>query len=259
MPHRPSGQSELIAAPSRLAAICSRELAGLVGSVILHGSLTLGDYVPGRSDIDLLVIVERSLRDREVERLTRAVVAEQASAPGPVDLRIVTGETAASPTEEPPMELYVRLHPPSEPAIERRHPGERDLVVELSVCRHHGRSLVGPAPREVIAEIPDDWILRSGDAQLADWQSLTDDAEHAELMVLTACRLWRFHEEGIHCGKSAAGAWALARDPSLRAVRDALGQRNIDPEQSIEAAEIARLLAFVRAKLVPDTGAHAAG
>jgi hypothetical protein len=88
--------------------------------------------------------------------------------------------------------------------------------------------------------------LNYGDALLESWQSLTDDATHAELMVLTACRIWRFCDQGIHCSKSAAGAWALARDPTLRAVREALRQRNVDPTQPVEPAEIARLIGIVR-------------
>ena len=31
------------------------------------------------------------------------------------------------------------------------------------------------------------------------------DVEHAELMVLTAYRIWRFHDERVHCAKSAVG------------------------------------------------------
>jgi hypothetical protein len=87
---------------------------------------------------------------------------------------------------------------------------------------------------------------------LASWQSLTDDAAHAELMVLTSCRVLRFCTQGVHCSKSAAGAWALACDPTLRAVRQALDQRNVDPTQPVEPAEIARLLAKVRNTLAAE-------
>jgi hypothetical protein len=56
-------------------------------------------------------------------------------------------EPAASPTPAPPLEAYLRLTPGSGVRLEeRRHPGERDLAVELSVCRAHGRSLLGAAP-----------------------------------------------------------------------------------------------------------------
>jgi hypothetical protein len=107
--------------------------------------------------------------------------------------------------------------------------------------------LMGADPRELVGAIPDEWVLSIGDAYLARWESLTADSLHAELMVLTACRIWRFSEEGNHCSKAAAGTWALDRDPSLDAVRDALRQRRVDPTQPIEPAEIGRLLGIVRA------------
>jgi hypothetical protein len=148
------------------------------------------------------------------------------------------------------MEAYLRLTPRSGVrAEERRHPGERDLAVELSVCRAHGRSLLGAAPAELIGEVPDRWVVAAGDAQLADWQAIGDDPPYAELTALTACRVWRFAEEGRHCSKTAAGAWALRRDPTLEAVRDALRQRHRDPATPIDPAQVQRLLAVVRARL----------
>jgi hypothetical protein len=141
---------------------------------------------------------------------------------------------------------------------ERRHPGERDLAVGLSVCRAHGRSLGGAAPAELLGEVPDRWVVAAGDAQLADWQAIGDDPPHAELTVLTACRVWRFAEEGRHCSKTAAAGWALRRDPRLQAVRDALRQPHRDPATPIDAAQVQRLLAVVRARLA-ETGDRAQG
>jgi hypothetical protein len=70
----------------------------------------MGGYVPGRSDVDLFAVVERPLRDEEVERMSDA-----RDVPAPLDLRVATADTAARPTEAPPMELYARLAPPSHP------------------------------------------------------------------------------------------------------------------------------------------------
>jgi hypothetical protein len=91
-------------------------------------------------------------------------------------------------------------------------------------------------------------VVRAGDAQLARWESLTDDAPYAELMVLTACRIWRFSEERTHCSKTGTGLWALARDPSLQAVRDALRLRTGDQAQ-VAPADIGRLLRIVRERV----------
>jgi Domain of unknown function (DUF4111)/Nucleotidyltransferase domain len=218
--------------------------------VILHGSLTLDDYLPGRSDIDLLVVAQDPLTDPQLAALTEALAGHRPRAPAPVDLRVVTRHIAAAPTPAPPMEAYLRLTPTSGVRLEeRRHSGARDLAVELSVCRAHGRSLLGAAPAERIGEVPDRWVVAAGDAQLADWQAIGDDPPYAELTVLTACRVWRFAEEGRHCSKAAAGAWALGRDPTLQVVDDALQHRLRDPDHPIDPTQVAQLLAVARARL----------
>jgi hypothetical protein len=233
-----------------LARSCAEALGQAVAGVILHGSLTLDDYLPGRSDVDLLVVAQDPLTDAQLAALTEALAGHRPRAPGPVDLRVVTRQVAASPTLAPPLEAYLRLTPTSGVRVEeRRHPGERDLAVELSVCRAHGRSLLGAAPAALIGEVPDRWVVAAGDAQLADWQAIRDDPPYAELTVLTACRVWRFAEEGRHRSKTAAGAWALRRDPTLQAVGDALRQRHRDPATRIDPAQVQRLLAVVRARL----------
>jgi nucleotidyltransferase-like protein/aminoglycoside adenylyltransferase-like protein len=240
--------TDALAFGERIAALSARVLGDVVRSVILHGSLALDDYAPGQSDIDLLVIVDRPLDRAQIDALIDGLTAARSAAPARVDLRVVTAGVAATPPRAPPMELYVALDPMAEPDIVSHHPGQPDLVVELSLCRERGRALRGAAPSELIGEVPDRWVLCVGDAQLARWQALTDDARHAMLMVLTACRTWRFAVTGSHCSKSAAGAWALTRDPSLQAVRAALRQRAGDPAH-IEPADIGRLLTIARARI----------
>jgi predicted nucleotidyltransferase len=143
-----------------LARACAAALGGDVAAVILHGSLTLGDYLPGRSDVDLLVVVDEPSSDAQLAALTEAMTSRRAAAPGPVDLRLVTRPGAAAPTPAPPLEAYLRLTPTSGVRLEEhRHPGERDLAVELSVCRAHGRSLLGAVPAELIGEVPDRWVV----------------------------------------------------------------------------------------------------
>jgi len=175
-PGRPTG-SAVSSAPSAeqalrfaqaLARACARALGEAVAGVILHGSLTLDDYLPSRSDLDLLVVLDDPLTDAQLDALAEAVAGHRSHAPGPVDLRVVTRQVAASPTPAPPLEAYLRLTPTSGVRVEeRRHPGERDLAVELSVCRAHGRSLLGAAPAELLGQVPARWVLAAGDAQLA--------------------------------------------------------------------------------------------
>jgi predicted nucleotidyltransferase len=81
-----------------LARACARALGEAVAGVVLHGSLTLGDYLPGRSDLDLLVVVDAPPSDAQVAALVEAMASRRAKAPGPVDLRLVTRQVAGSPT-----------------------------------------------------------------------------------------------------------------------------------------------------------------
>jgi predicted nucleotidyltransferase len=230
----------------QLASACADVLGDAIVAVILHGSLARGDFVPGRSDIDLLVIVAESLSEEQVAAV-RSTLEQRA--PARVDLRIVTRATAAAPTRSPALEAGFVLHPGEEPELEARAAEEPDLVVELWVARAHGRSLAGRPPDATIAPVPREWLIEVGDRQLAAWERLTGDAEHAEFMVLTACRIWRFAAEGVHCSKTAAGRWALARDPSLTAVDEALRQRTVDPSTRIRDDAIAHILARVRREL----------
>jgi predicted nucleotidyltransferase len=234
-----------------LARASTRALGNTVAGVLLHGSLTLDDYRPGRSDIDLLVVVDDPLSETQAAALSGAVGDARPRATTRVDLRVVTRAVAAAPSPAPPMEVEIRIDPRRQPSLQAhgRHPGERDLVVEFSICRVHGRSILGASPAELIGDVPHKWVLDVGDAQLADWQAIGDDPRYAELTVLTACRLWRFAETGEHCSKAAAGAWALERHPSLRAVRDALDQREGDPTPRIDAADVQHLLALVRGRV----------
>jgi Aminoglycoside adenylyltransferase, C-terminal domain len=68
-------------------------------------------------------------------------------------------------------------------------------------------------------------------------------------MALTACRVWRFAVEGVHCSKPGAARWALEREPALGVVEDALRRRTVDPTIPIGSEGVGRILAHVRREL----------
>lgn len=242
----------------RLGRTCVDALGTSVESVVLHGSLASGGFVPGRSDIDLLVVAAHPLTDDQLAALADAVRAVAPEAPARVDLRVVTRAVALSPRRDPPLEVEVAVRPGSEPPVrvEARVPGEPDVVVELSICRRHGIVLRGRSPAEVIGPVPDSWVADVGDAQLADWQALPFEPYYAELMVFTACRVWRFAVEAVHCPKRDAAQWVLERDPRLQAVHDALRRRHVDGRHVIAEAPVRDLLAAARGRLAQARGAY---
>jgi len=204
-----------------IVAACRRALPPLAGA-ILHGSLASGDFVPGKSDVDVLAIVDERPSERELAALTSALDGLRRHAAAAADLCVVTRRTAAAPSPNPPVEIYIRLDPAEESLEVETRRSRPDLVVEFSVCRAHGRSLTGTEARELVGDVPDEWVMDVGDEVLATWQRQDYDPAMAVFMVLTACRIWRFSEERVHCSKQQAGLWALQRDPSLAVVRATL-------------------------------------
>ncbi|MFE9204744.1 aminoglycoside adenylyltransferase domain-containing protein [Micromonospora sp. NPDC007230] len=228
---------------------------GALRSVILHGSLAAGGFRPGRSDIDLLVVVDGGLSDPQLDALTDRVRHARIDGASGIDLHVVTAAVAGAPAPAPPLELHVGRYDGSSVGFEvdRRVPAAPDLPAELSMARADGQALRGAQPGEVLAPVPDEWLHERGRYWLTTWQSRTDDAEDAALMVLTACRIWRFAVEGRHCAKAQAAGWALDRDPSLTAVRQALHQYEVNPAAPIDADGVAQVLDTVLRETTPGT------
>ncbi|UWP87117.1 DUF4111 domain-containing protein [Dactylosporangium fulvum] len=218
-----------------------------VRSAILHGSVATGDFLPGRSDIDLLLVVGGPLPDTAAGALERLV---RNTDPGPasgIDLHVVTAAVASAPSPAPPLELHVGRYDGSSVGVEveRRVAAAPDLPAELSMARADGRAVLGAAPADVLGPVPAAWVRDRGRHWLREWQSRTGDTEDAAHMVLTACRIWLFAVEGRHSAKTPAARWALERDPSLTAIPQALHQYTTDPAAPVSEAGIARVLETV--------------
>ncbi|MFI7542335.1 aminoglycoside adenylyltransferase domain-containing protein [Actinoplanes sp. NPDC049599] len=238
-----------------LAGSCAEITGGALRSVVLHGSLAAGGFRPGRSDIDVLAVVAGGLADDQAAALERAVRQADLGGAAGLDVHVVTAEVAGAPTRQPALELHVgrSAGPAAECEVERRTPAAPDLLTELSMARAHGIALRGADSREVIAPVPDAWVVDRGRHWLLTWRSLTGDTRHAAFMVLTACRIWRFAVEHVHCAKAQAAAWALDRDPSLSAVRQALQQYEHEPASPIDERALADLLDTVLDATTPAT------
>jgi Nucleotidyltransferase domain/Aminoglycoside adenylyltransferase, C-terminal domain len=176
----------------RLIAACTRVL--LDATVIVTGSLALGDYQPGKSDVDLLV-----LSDEPTDGLVEAVEQAWSEKPGEFDLRVVSYAVAAQPTRRPQLALGISDYGEGIEVV--RDTEESDLVVEFSMCRQLGHG-------HVIGPVPDEWVDEVGAAAVQRWKAIGYDPRNQELMALTACRIWRFREEPVHCSKPAAAEWA---------------------------------------------------
>lgn len=239
-----SVEKDAVAAAKRLADACADILQPTLVSAVLHGSLTVDDFRPGSSDLDLLLVVESGLTSSEADALVGAVRRADLGPAGGVDLLVVTRRTAETPADYLGRELLVGSWPGSGQRLEVEGHDDHvpDLWPELSEARANGRALFGPEPREVIGEVPPDGVRANAIGWLRTWLDRIDDDKNAVHMVLTACRMWRFELEEEHSSKTDAAGWAMDRDPSLIGVGLALSARSTSDAPRIAPHDVEKVL-----------------
>jgi predicted nucleotidyltransferase len=124
----------------------------LVG-VYLHGSLAMGAFHPGRSDVDILAVCATSLPRERRMAIGAALVAIPTPSPGgDLELSLVTEAAVRSRSAVPPFEVHASTH--EEPFVVdgSDRPGDGDLVIHFAMARARGRALVGPEPGELFPE-----------------------------------------------------------------------------------------------------------
>ena len=184
----------------------ARSLDTALAGVYLYGSATTGDFMPGRSDIDLVAVVTEPVgagrRRAVVDEVARTFAPHAAKG---LDLYVVPLASAARAARRPRFELRL-LTEHGVAYGEAGGIGEERLVLHYACCRDHGRALVGHHPAKVFAPQSRREYIR----QLRDEidRSL---AYGALYQVLNACRDWRYLEEGRICSKLAGAQWAQSR------------------------------------------------
>ena len=210
---------ELVAAA---VEISERSAGGLAGAHVV-GSLALGGYRAGLSDVDLVVVTEAPL-----DPDARSVLADRALAvPCPtrgLELVVYHRAALARPRVDgaydlnvnggPAMDARRSLDPAGDPAFW--------FVIDRDIARRHGRTVHGAPPAELVAAVPRDGLLDALGDGLA-WAGRHAPASGSS--VLNACRTWRRVERDDWASKEAAGTWALARTAHPVLVERALAAR----------------------------------
>lgn len=148
-PEVPAGVRE--ATQQHLAAL-DMAAPGLVTSLYLTGSVTLGDYQPGRSDIDFMAFTARPVTEPDVVALLAGV---HASLPGAVtyDGNYVA-ETALPrvPDDEPPAPHVVNG------TFHGTDPNHALTPATWTEFSRYGIAVRGPRAASLGVEIPRDWL-----------------------------------------------------------------------------------------------------
>jgi hypothetical protein len=181
--------------------------------VYVGGSYALGDYLPGRSDLDLAAVVRSPVPRSIEEAIVAGLRTESLPCPAQcLELVVYREETAASGTSTAEFELNLNTGAGMPLSVQSRSaPGEMGghwFPIDRSVLSQAGVALLGPPAREVFAPIPRRELLPVL-AESARWHREHEAATGNA--VLNACRSLRFAEEGRWSSKPAAGRWASER------------------------------------------------
>jgi streptomycin 3"-adenylyltransferase len=190
--------------------------------VYVHGSAVLGDFQPGASDVDILVVARDRSPDSSIEAMAR-ILAELDACPGTgVEASVVEESAARRPSPPWPYQVHVNTCTP-----ERRTAwcepgsGDPDLILHYALTRQAGWAVYGPPPADVVGEVGRRLIA----AQLAAELRWAVNHASESYAVLNTCRAIRWATEGVLCSKTAGGTWALSRGVEPALVRQAVAAR----------------------------------
>jgi hypothetical protein len=199
--------------------------ADLVG-VYFVGSVAMGGYVPGESDIDIAAVANAALTDPQRQAVASAVIEASAVCPARgVEFSLYRREVAGSRPEGadfevnanggPRMPTAVHLDPTSEPAFW--------YVLDRAIAHRYGVAISGPPAREIFADIPRSTLLEAMSESMA-WHRAHEKA--TLYSVLNACRAWRFAAVDMLGSKLEGAAWARDRWPDTGVIDAAVALRH---------------------------------
>lgn len=228
--------------------------------IYLHGSLAMGCFHPGISDIDLIVVVEQPISDKhKLEFLTQVVALNRQAPAKGLEISIVRRRDCAPfcyPTpfvlHFSPMHLSGFLQDPYG-YVNRMHGVDKDLAAHITMLHQYGMALYGEPISSVFAEVPREAYIDSiwHDIQHA----VSDISDSPVYMILNLCRVLAFLREGLYLSKQSGGAWGLEHLPEncRSLVAEALthyeGGQDMPVDQNRARQFAARLLGLIRQAL----------
>ena len=189
----------------------------LVG-IYLHGSLVMGCFNPRKSDIDLIIVVDRPLPDSVKRAYMDMVVGCSASGPEKgIEMSVVLREVCSPFVYPTPFELHFSAghlkwyQDDPDGYIQKMNGTDKDLAAHFTIINKRGRCLYGAPVKDVFAEVPASCYM----------DSLWYDIEGAEAeitestmyLTLNLARVLAYKEEGLVLSKKEGGEWALRHLP----------------------------------------------
>jgi Domain of unknown function (DUF4111) len=213
----PAKEWKLVTPPAEQALEYAGEIARALATapggldlhaVIVHGSIGFGDYVAGRSDLDLLIVGDVAA-DGVAEIAGSIIAVPAATGIEGLECSLVSREDIASLEPARPFRLHVNLHREARRVVPGAgHAGDQDLTLHYAVARTCGIAIWGAPADEVFPPQPHALVTQ---AMLSELQWAAEKAEPC-YAVLNAARAWAFAHEGVMLSKLGGWTWARRHD-----------------------------------------------
>ncbi|AIF69919.1 hypothetical protein PAP_07650 [Palaeococcus pacificus DY20341] len=223
--------------------ILSKNLVG----IYLHGSLAMGCFVPGYSDVDLIIVVKTpmSLEDKKALARVCLEVSKEIGGKG-LEMSVILEKYAKNPPYPIPFEFHY-----SEWFREAYERGEipfesgeldPDLSAHLKVLKERGVALSGKPIEEVFGEVTDEHFIKALLYDVKDEASLNPP----EYLVLNICRMLYYLREKKIASKVEGGTWALKNLPMRfrRTIEKALLRYQNNQDVDLEKEELLEFREF---------------
>jgi hypothetical protein len=224
------------------------QLAGRFVGAYFVGSVALGGYMPGHSDIDIVAVAATPLAVEEKANIV-AVLSHPALRCPTRGLEFVLYERSRVEVATPDAGIEINLNTGPRVATHVGLDASREprfwFVIDRAIAHLHGLTIDGPTAADLFAPIPRAWLLE------ALMESMAWHRAHEMLScysVLNSCRAWRFAEENAMSSKVDAATWAVARWADTGIIENALRLRR-GQSGSLAADGVAALLDHVRLAL----------
>ncbi|NJC70686.1 DUF4111 domain-containing protein [Planosporangium thailandense] len=245
-----------------------RETVGLLVEVFTDtlvgvyptGSLALGDFTPGRSDIDLMVVVRDGVTRDVLLRVADELDGSRRPVPAAgLELVVYPESTVTAPTTEAAyaLNLNTGLELPPQRSLDPAAGPAFWYVIDRAITYQAGQVLLGPSPRLLFRPVPEPVLLRIVLAS-AEAHAEPDAGHLLDNAVLNGARALRFAVERRWHSKPASATWAAATRPEhaeLLAAAVETYRQGRTAGDDLPPAEVRRFLAHVVDELRRASGA----
>ncbi len=227
----------------------------LVG-IYLHGSLAMNCFNSKKSDLDLILVVEKDISDDVKRTFLEKVVQfnEEAPAKG-IELSIVKREYCKPFVYPTPFELHFSIahlqwwRENPQDYVEKMKGMDKDLAAHFTIMNHYGKVLCGEPIEKVFGEVPKaDYI----DSIWYDVENAVEEIlENPMYMTLNLCRVLAYVQENLVLSKRTGGEWGLKKlsQEYHPIISEALRCYESDEEMKIYDAQALDFVEYMLAKI----------